>query len=68
MKNDNFTTWRKASYSHGTGNCVEVGTNRHVVGVRDTAQPEGGPVLRFQMATWLAFIGSAKQASARHFS
>jgi hypothetical protein len=68
MKSDNFTSWRKSTYSHGTGNCVEVRTNRRFVGVRDTAQPEDGPVLQFHTAAWLAFIGNAKAEAVSYFS
>jgi hypothetical protein len=60
MTSDNFTTWRKATYSHANGDCVEVAANRRRVGVRDTAQDERGPVLQFSAAAWRTFIGVAK--------
>ena len=68
MESDNFTTWRKATRSHGNGNCVEVATDRQGVGVRDTAQHGSGPVLQFPATAWLAFIGNAKPERTSHFS
>jgi hypothetical protein len=68
MTSDNFTTWRKATHSHGTGNCVEVAGDRRVVGVRDTAQHGSGPVLQFPTTAWRAFINGAKPQRTCHFS
>jgi hypothetical protein len=60
MTSDNVTTWRKASYSAGDSNCVEVAVAREGVGVRDTIQAGRGPVLRFPATAWQAFIIGAK--------
>jgi hypothetical protein len=64
MTSDTFTGWRKATYSHGNGDCVEVAADRRVVGVRDTAQRRSGPVLQFSAEAWRAFIGTAKSRRA----
>jgi hypothetical protein len=64
MTSNNFTTWRKATYSVGNGNCVEVATGRRAVGVRDTVQRGHGPVLEFSAAAWRAFINTAKSRHA----
>ncbi len=60
MTSDKFTNWRKASYSAGNAECVEVGADRRTVGVQDTTQHGRGPVLEFPAAAWRAFIGTAK--------
>jgi hypothetical protein len=60
MTSENFTTWRKAAYSVGNGNCVEVGASLRAVGVRDTVQRERGPLLEFSPVAWRAFIDAAK--------
>jgi hypothetical protein len=59
MTSDRFTGWRKATYSHANGDCVEVAANRQVVGVQDTAQAGPGPA-----AAWQAFIATAKRRNA----
>jgi hypothetical protein len=64
MTSDTFTNWRKATYSHANGDCVEVATARQVVGVRDTMQARSGPVLEFSATAWHAFIENAKHANA----
>jgi hypothetical protein len=60
MTSDNFTTWRKATYSAGNGNCIEVAAGRRAVAVRDTAQQGRGPMLEFSTEAWRAFIGTAR--------
>jgi hypothetical protein len=49
--------FRKSSYSNGTGECVEVATNRagHVA-VRHSRRPEDG-VLYFKAEAWQQFLG-----------
>ena len=64
MTSDTFTGWRKATYSHGNGNCVEVAAVRRAIGVRDTVQQGRGPVLEFSAEAWRAFIGTAKSQRA----
>jgi molybdopterin biosynthesis enzyme len=56
-------TWRKSSFSNGTGgDCVEVAVGLPdtgadvVVPVRDSKQSGGGPVLVFRAAAWGAFV------------
>jgi hypothetical protein len=60
MTSDTFTGWRKATYSHANGDCVEVVADRRIVGVRDTMQQGRGPVLAFGATAWRTFIGTAK--------
>lgn len=54
-----FNDWRKASYSSGSGNCVEVGRGDASIGVRDTKDREGG-TLAFSPEDWKAFLGLIK--------
>jgi Domain of unknown function (DUF397) len=60
--NDNALSagWRKASYSNGTGSCVETGAMPGVVLIRDTTLNERGPVLRLSPADWRQFVTSIK--------
>lgn len=51
--------WRKASYSNGSGNCVEVAQNAPVVLVRDTANRDGG-MLSVPAEKWQAFVAGLK--------
>jgi Domain of unknown function (DUF397) len=50
--------WRKASYSNGGENCIEV-ANADGVAVRDTIDRQG-PMLTFSAAAWQAFVGGLK--------
>lgn len=53
--------WRKSTRSGGNGgNCVEVADLYGAVGVRDSKDPDG-PVLRFPLAAWRAFLGTVKR-------
>ena len=53
-------TWRKSSYSTGSGgNCVETGNGDGVVLVRDTTDREGG-TLAFPVDAWQRFTGGLK--------
>jgi hypothetical protein len=46
--------WRKTSYSHAEGNCVEVASLPGAVAVRDS-KDQGGPALTFTPAQWRRF-------------
>ena len=61
MRSITEATWRKSSYSGGSGgNCLEVAVgNSAVTPVRDSKTPEG-PTLRFPATAWSAFVGSLK--------
>jgi hypothetical protein len=50
--------WRKASYSNGSGNCVEVASNG-AIKVRDTTDRDGG-TLAFTVEAWEAFTASLR--------
>jgi Domain of unknown function (DUF397) len=50
--------WRKASYSNGGENCIEV-ANVVDVAVRDTADRQG-PMLTFSAQAWQKFLGGLK--------
>ena len=55
-------TWRKSSYSNGTGGaCVEVADlpDGHRA-VRDTKDHGHGPILRFTSAEWRTFVAAVK--------
>ncbi|MEV6527734.1 DUF397 domain-containing protein [Longispora sp. NPDC051575] len=58
-----ISNWRKSLRSDGGANCVEVGTGRGVVGVRDTKQRGRGPVLAFEARAWVSFVAAAKRGS-----
>lgn len=51
-------TWRKSTYSNGSGNCVEVTTVDRVVAVRDSKDPHG-PALVFSQVEWADFVSGA---------
>jgi hypothetical protein len=53
------TDWRKASYSNGSGQCVETASNAGTVAVRDTANRDGG-TLTFTADAWQAFTDLLK--------
>jgi hypothetical protein len=48
------SNWRKASFSNGSGDCVEVGHTANVVVVRDTKDRVGG-TLTFTADAWRVF-------------
>jgi hypothetical protein len=60
MDKDYRPDWRKATYSNGSGNCVEVGRLAGTVAVRDTTDRDGA-VLRFSVGAWRAFAAQLKQ-------
>jgi hypothetical protein len=59
MDNIDNSTWRKASYSGNSGNCVEVADATRVVLVRDTKDREGG-TLAVPADVWQAFTTKLK--------
>jgi hypothetical protein len=59
----NTDTWRKASFSNGSGNCVEVGHVPGSVAVRDTKDRDGG-TLAFSARAWAAFAATVKNSEA----
>ena len=79
MTSEDFTAWRKASYSAANADCVQIGwrtssySDAHgncvqvaageCIGVRDTKEHGRGPVLEFPAAAWLSFISAAKSGA-----
>jgi Domain of unknown function (DUF397) len=54
--------WRKASYSNGSGDCVEVGQPAaREVAVRDTKN-RAGAVLRLAPEVWRRFADQVKRS------
>jgi len=54
------TNWRKATYSNGTGECVEAANVPGVILVRDTTLNGHGPVLRVGSRAWIRFTANLK--------
>jgi hypothetical protein len=54
-----YDDWRKASYSNGTGSCVETASDGGVVAVRDTANRDGGALI-FTVGAWASFTASLR--------
>jgi hypothetical protein len=50
-------TWRKSSYSNGSGACVEVAGLADRMAVRDS-KDRGGAALAFGRTEWKAFLAS----------
>lgn len=54
-------SWHKSTFSAMNGSCVEIGrVLPDRIGVRDTKDNGGGPILVFTDAEWSAFIAGAK--------
>jgi hypothetical protein len=54
-------TWIKSSLSTYNGTCVEMAQLSHnQVGMRDTKDHGGGPILVFSCKEWSAFLDGAK--------
>lgn len=51
--------WRKASYSNGSDECVEIGHTFEMIAARDTKN-RSGTVLIIPADSWQRFIGSLK--------
>jgi hypothetical protein len=64
MTSDDFTGWRKATYSHGNGDCVEAAAGHGSIGIRDSVLGERGPVLEFPALAWRIFIGGTNPQGA----
>lgn len=52
-------SWRKASYSAGNGECVELASGAGRVSVRDSKDPEG-PVLTYPSDVFRSFLDATK--------
>jgi hypothetical protein len=52
--------WVKARACSRSGNCVEVSAHDHAILLGDSKDPDG-PVLRFTVPEWLAFLDGVKQ-------
>ena len=60
--------WRKSTRSNGSGDCVEVAPLQDGgVGVRDS-KDQAGPVLRFTVSEFKAFIEGAKAGEFDHLA
>lgn len=61
IHDDTFKNWRKASFSSGGDNCVEVGfAEDGRVGLRDTETDGHGPTLVFRADEWDAFLAGVR--------
>jgi hypothetical protein len=54
-----YDDWRKASYSNGSGQCVETASGSGAILVRDTTNRDGG-TLAFCADAWTSFIRGLK--------
>jgi hypothetical protein len=54
-----FNDWRKASYSNGSGQCMETASSTGTIAVRDTTNREG-ETLTFTADSWASFTASLK--------
>lgn len=57
--NTAFDDWRKASYSNGSGSCVETASGAGTIAVRDTTDRDGG-TLSFTAEAWRTFLGTLR--------
>ncbi len=53
-------SWRKASYSVGNGECVELSSASGRISIRDSKAPEG-PVLSYPAEAFRSFLAAAKE-------
>jgi hypothetical protein len=54
-----YDDWRKASYSNGSGQCVETASGSGAILVRDTTNRDGGALV-FTADAWASFISGLK--------
>jgi hypothetical protein len=59
MSDISYGDWRKASFSNGSGQCVETASAAGTVAVRDTTDREGG-ALAFSADAWAKFTTNLK--------
>ncbi|MEV0676940.1 DUF397 domain-containing protein [Actinosynnema sp. NPDC050436] len=61
MPTPNFLTarWRRASYTEGNDNCVEIAHTPHTVACRDSKNPTG-PTLTFPPASFTGLLTGLK--------
>jgi hypothetical protein len=57
--NTGYDDWRKASFSNGSGSCVETASDAGTVAVRDTTDRDGG-TLAFSAKVWQEFAASLR--------
>jgi Domain of unknown function (DUF397) len=55
MSSTEYHNWRKASYSNGSGSCVEAASGDGTIAVRDTTDRDAG-MLTFTPDAWRAFL------------
>ena len=56
-------SWRKASYSAGNGECVELASALGRISVRDSKDPEG-PVLTYPADAFRSFLAAARKGTS----
>lgn len=52
-----YTDWRTATYSNGSGQCVEAASNAGAVAVRNSVNPGAGTLI-FSAGDWQRFTAS----------
>jgi hypothetical protein len=60
--NNESLKWRKATYSIGNGDCVEVAPAETTIAVRDSKNTVG-PVLCYSARSWQLFLTEARQGN-----
>jgi hypothetical protein len=58
-KASTWNDWRKASYSNGSGQCVETASSAGAIAVRDTTDRDGSTIV-FTASAWQAFLGALR--------